>query len=52
MNHSRTSNNKINRIHDTSLRLVYIDRKNHFKELLNKDKAVSTHTRNLWILVT
>ena len=52
MNYSRTWNNKINRIHERSLRLVYNDKKATFKELLDKDKAVSMHTRNLQILVT
>ena len=52
MNNSRTLNNKINRIHERSLRVVYNDKKATFKELLDKDKAVSIHTRNLQILVT
>ena len=52
MNHSRTLNNKINRIHERSLRVVCNDKNFTFKELLDKDKAVSIHTRNLQILVT
>ena len=53
MNHSRTLNNKINRIHErSSLRVVYNDKKATFKELLDKDKAVNIHTRNLKIHVT
>ena len=52
MNHSRTLNNKINRIHEKSLRVVYNDKKATFKELLDKDKAVSIHTKNFQILVT
>ena len=53
MNHSRTLNNKINRIHErSSLRVVYNDKKATFKELLDKDKAVSMHPGNLQILVT
>ena len=52
MNHSRTLNNKINRIHERSLRVVYNDKKTTFKDLLDKDKAVSIHTRKLQILVT
>ena len=31
--------------------MVYNDKKVTFKELLDKDKAVSMHTRNLQILV-
>ena len=52
INNFRTLNNKINRIHERSLRVVYNDKKATFKELLDKDKAVSMHTRNLQILVT
>ena len=50
MNHSRTLNNKINRIHEGSLRVLYKDKKATFKELLDKNKAVSMHTRNLQML--
>ena len=49
MNHSRTLNNKI---HERSLRVIYDDKKATFKELLDNDKAVSIHTRNLQILLT
>ena len=52
MNHSRTLNNKINRMHERSLRVVYNYKNFTFKDLLDKDKAVSIHTRNLQILVT
>ena len=52
MNHSRILHNKINRIHERSLRVVYNDKKATFKELLDKGKAGSTHTRNLLMLVT
>ena len=52
VNHSRTLNNKINRIHERSLRVVYNYKKVTFKELLDKDKAVSIHKRNLQIHVT
>ena len=37
MNHSRTLNNKINRIHERSLRVVYHDKKATFKKLLDKE---------------
>ena len=52
MNHSRTLDNKIKRIQERSLRVVRNDKKATFKELLDKAKAVSIHTRNLQILVT
>ena len=43
----------MNRIDERSLRVVYNDKKKAtFKELLDKDKAVSMHTRNLQILIT
>ena len=34
MLHSRTMNNKINRIHERSPRIVYTDQSSKFKELL------------------
>ena len=52
MYHSRTLNNRINRLHEKALRLVYKDDHCYFEELLNKDNAVSIHHRNLQILVT
>ena len=52
MFHSRTLNNRINRLHEKALRLVYKDDHCSFEELLNKDNAVSIHHRNLQILVT
>ena len=52
MFHSRTLNNRINRLHEKALRLVYKGGHCSFVELLNKDNAVSIHHRNLQILVT
>ena len=52
MNYYRTLNNKINRIHERSLQVVYNDKKVTFKELLDKGKAVIMHTRNLQMLLT
>ena len=53
MLHSRTMNNKINKIHEKTLRLVYKDEKNlSLDDLLKKDKSVSIHQRNLQILAT
>ena len=40
MIHNRGSNNKINHIHNRALHIVYDD-------LLNKDKSVAIHQRNL-----
>ena len=39
MFHSRTLNNKINRLHERALRIVYSDYKSSFCELLEKDKS-------------
>ena len=47
MFHSRTMNNKINRIHERALRLVYSDHVSSFDELLKKDRSVSIHHRNI-----
>ena len=47
MCHNRTNNNKINRLHERCLRLIYNDKKSSFKDLLEKDGSVSTIHRNL-----
>ena len=47
MCHNRTNNNKINRLHERCLRLIYNDKKSYFKDLLEKDGSVSIHHRNL-----
>ena len=47
MAHSRSLNNRINRIHERSLRLVYDDQISTFDELLDKDNSVSIHHRNI-----
>ena len=52
MNHSRTLINKIYRRHERSLRVVYNDTRSTFKELLDKNKAVSIQTRFLQLLFT
>ena len=38
---------KINRIHESALRIVYQDDTSTFEELLNKDNSIKTHSRNL-----
>ena len=40
-------NNKINRIHERALRLVYSDHVSSFNELLKKDQSFSIHHRNI-----
>ena len=47
MFHSRTINNKINRIHERALRLVYSDHVSSFDEFLKKDQSFSIHHRNI-----
>lgn len=47
MLHSRTTNNKINRLHERALRIVYSDYKSTFNELLDKDGSFSIHHRNI-----
>ena len=49
---SRTLNNKINRLHERCLRIIYSDKTSTFKELLEKDNSVSMHYRNIQALAT
>ena len=44
--------NNINRIHEKAVRIIYRDKKSTFKELLEKDNSVTTHVKNLHVLVT
>ena len=52
MFHSRITNNKINRLHERYMRLIYGDKTSSFEELLEQDNSVSIHTRNLQMLAT
>ena len=52
MCHSRIVNSKINKLHERSLRIVYNNKRSSFKELLETDKSVSTHIKNLHVLAT
>ena len=52
MFHSRSINNKINRLHERVLRIVYNEFKTSFKNLLEKDGTVSIHVKNLQKLAT
>ena len=52
MFHSRELSNRINRIHERALRLVYQDNSLSFAELLEKDNSVTIHQRNLQVLAT
>ena len=50
--HSKTLNNKLNKLHERALRLVYDDRQSTYEELLNIGKSVTIHHRNLQVLAT
>ena len=52
MFHSRTLNNKINKLHERALRLAYNNDSSSFQELLDLDNSMSIHHRNLQKLAT
>ena len=45
-------NNKINDLHERCLRIVYSDKTSPFEKLLETDRSVPIHIRNLQILAT
>ena len=47
MFHSRGVNNKINHLHERSLRIVYKDNISSFKDLLKKDRSFTIHQGNI-----
>ena len=47
MFHNRSLNNKINKVHERALRIVYKDNCSSFEELLNMDSSFTIHHRNL-----
>ena len=47
MLHSRTMNNKINRLRERSLRIIYSDQKSTIEELLERDKTFFIHHKNI-----
>ena len=52
MFHSRTLNNRINRLHERALRLIYRNLNLTFQEMLFIDNSFTIHERNLQKLVT
>ena len=52
MCHSRENKNKINRLHERCLRIIYNDKRSSFNALLEKDGSVLIHERNIKILAT
>ena len=51
MIHNRKLNKKISKVHERALRIVHGDHKTSFLELLNIDKSVTIHQRNLQYLL-
>ena len=47
MFHCRTTNNKMNKLHERALRLIYKDKSLTFKQLLEKDQSFTFHERNI-----
>ena len=52
MSHNRILNNKINKLHERALRIVYKNDTFTFQELLDMDNSVTVHQRNLQKLAT
>ena len=52
MFHSRKLNNKINKLHERCLRIVYSDNTSSFEELLEIDNSLSVHYQNIQVLAT
>ena len=52
MFHNRTLNNKINKLHERALRIVYKNDDLTFQELLDMDDSITIHQRNLQRLAT
>ena len=50
MFHSRNLSNRINKIHERALRIVYDDEHSSFNELLTRDGSVTIHERNIQAL--
>ena len=51
MFHTKQLNNRINNLHEKGLRVTYQDRNLSFSELLNLDKSISIHYRNIKYLL-
>ena len=51
MFHGRQLNQKMNKIQEMALRITYKDTESTVSELLQKDCAVTIHTKNLQILM-
>ena len=49
MDHNRSLNNKINRIHAWALRIVYRDKNLTFEDFLENDKYVTVHMETVQV---
>ena len=49
---SRKSNNLINKIHESSLRIVTSDKNSCYEDLLNLNNQITVYQRNLQVLMT
>ena len=49
--HIKQLNNRINNLHEKALRVIYQDRNSSFSEILNLDKSVPIHYRNMKYLL-
>ena len=52
MFHNRSLNNRVSKIHDRALRLVYQNTNLSFSEVLELENVVTIHQRNLKVVVT
>ena len=52
MFHSRKLNNKINKLHERCLGIVYSDSTSSFDKLIETDNSVPVHHRNIQVLAT
>ena len=50
--YSRKLSNRINKLHELCLRIVYSDNTSSIEELLETDNSVSVHHRNIQVLAT
>ena len=50
MNHNKSTNKKINNLHERALRLIYCDHSSDFQELLQRDNSVTIHQKNIQAL--
>ena len=47
MCYNRSLNQKVNRLHERCLPIIYSDKKSSFDELLDEDESVSIHHQNI-----